>query len=105
MHEHGRHHRVGRLLLEDLVLEVGHAAVGPCERLVVDDRYGGRRGRDHRRDGRTGLELYLRAPVLHALGEGVIGALRHREAVDELERAAVDGLDGLLEVFHEELAA
>mmetsp|Transcript_1064 Transcript_1064/g.2949 ORF Transcript_1064/g.2949 Transcript_1064/m.2949 type:complete len:390 (+) Transcript_1064:469-1638(+) len=105
VHEHRRHHRVRRLLFEDLILEVGHAAIGPRESLVVDDGQRRRRGRHHRRHRRARFELHHRAPVLHALRERVVGPLRDGEAVDELDLLATLGVDGLLEVLDEELAA
>mmetsp|Transcript_63652 Transcript_63652/g.125863 ORF Transcript_63652/g.125863 Transcript_63652/m.125863 type:complete len:252 (-) Transcript_63652:1459-2214(-) len=104
VHKHSGHHRVGRLLLEDFKLKVGHAAVSPCEGLVVDNADGGGRGCHHRGDCRAGLELNLSAPVLHALGEGVVGALSYRQAVDELNGLPPPRLHRLVEVLDEELA-
>ncbi len=80
----GRHYRVGRLLeRHPHGLEEAKAAVGRRKRLVVDHRNSGRRRSNLARDRlATGLVQH-RAPVLDALGKGVVGTLRHHKTVND----------------------
>eukprot|EP00964_Phaeocystis_antarctica_P050115 scaffold29034_cov52-Phaeocystis_antarctica.AAC.1 len=71
----------------------------------MDDGECRRAGRDHARDHRARLELELCAPVLHALGQGVVRPLRHAQAVDELDLLAVAARHGRVEVLDEPAAA
>mmetsp|Transcript_11366 Transcript_11366/g.37594 ORF Transcript_11366/g.37594 Transcript_11366/m.37594 type:complete len:595 (-) Transcript_11366:363-2147(-) len=105
MHEQRRHHGVGRLLLEDLVLEVRHASVRPSEGLVREDADRGGRRRDTGRDDGAALELDHRAPVLHPLGQRIVRPLRHRQPVNVLDELAALRLHRRVEVGDEQLAA
>mmetsp|Transcript_22881 Transcript_22881/g.56899 ORF Transcript_22881/g.56899 Transcript_22881/m.56899 type:complete len:553 (-) Transcript_22881:533-2191(-) len=105
VHQHCGHDRIGGVLLEDLVLEVGHAAVHPCERLVVQHTQRRGRGRHHRRHDRARLELEHGAPVLHPLCEGVVGPLGERDAVDVLHLLALARHHRRVEIWDEKLAA
>mmetsp|Transcript_13681 Transcript_13681/g.34860 ORF Transcript_13681/g.34860 Transcript_13681/m.34860 type:complete len:215 (+) Transcript_13681:213-857(+) len=105
VHEERRHYRVCGLLLEYLVAEVWHPAVSPREGLVGEDGDGRRGGGDHSRDGVALLERDACAPVLHALGQAVVRALRHRETVDQVNHLARSALDRFERVFDEHLPA
>mmetsp|Transcript_11006 Transcript_11006/g.19415 ORF Transcript_11006/g.19415 Transcript_11006/m.19415 type:complete len:370 (-) Transcript_11006:585-1694(-) len=92
--EHSCHKRVGGVLHEDLVrLEVRHARISPAEGLIAHHR--------ERRSGRGNVRGHCvvvvvrdnRTPVLQALRQRVVGALRNTQTVDELHLAAVRGGD------------
>mmetsp|Transcript_6807 Transcript_6807/g.22006 ORF Transcript_6807/g.22006 Transcript_6807/m.22006 type:complete len:357 (-) Transcript_6807:1368-2438(-) len=86
--EDGAHDGVGRLLFKNFKAKVRHAAVGPGKRLVVDNAQRRRRRGDH---GRRRMPARVRghgAPMLHALRQGVVRALRDAQAVAHVRLAA-----------------
>lgn len=74
--EQRRHDRVGQLWPRDLKrAEVVHGGVAVREELVLHDRQGAGGGRHVRGDDRARRAGQHGAPVLHALGQRVVGAL------------------------------
>mmetsp|Transcript_7191 Transcript_7191/g.16402 ORF Transcript_7191/g.16402 Transcript_7191/m.16402 type:complete len:206 (-) Transcript_7191:146-763(-) len=88
--QQGRHDRIGCFRCEDLIgFEVGHSLIGPGKGAIVYHRNGRRRGSDIGTHHAALATSHNGTPVLHPLGQCIIGTLRYTNTIHHVKVSAL----------------